>query len=154
MLQAMRSKAAGIVVKVLFSILVVSRAVWGSGDYSFVRRSDATELTVDNLKIPASALDQQYRSEMDRLRRTFGQIDPETARQFGLMDQVIQRLVNQTVLDRAAQRLGVRICDDGLRNRLMSDPHLKGPSGRVDADRFRQILSQNNLSEAGFIAML
>src|SRR5258708_3086170 len=154
MLQAMRSKAAGIVVKVLFSILVLSFAVWGLGDYSFLRRSDPTALTVDNLKIPASALDQQYRSEMDRLRRTFGQIDPETARQFGLMDQVIQRLVTQTVLDRAAQRLGVRIGDDVPRTRLMSHPQLKGPDGRFDAARFRQILSQNNLSEAGFIAML
>lgn len=154
MLQAMRSKAAGIVVKVLFSILVLSFAIWGIGDYSFLRRSDPTALQVDNVKIPASALDQQYRAEMDRLRRTFGQIDPEMARQFGLMDQVVQRLVTQTVLDRAAERLGVRIGDDILRSRLMSDPQLRGPDGRFDADRFRQILSQNNLSEAGFIALL
>ena len=154
MLQAMRSKAAGIVVKVLFSILVLSFAIWGIGDYSFLRRSDTTAVRVDDVKISATTLDQQYRNEMDRLRRTFGQIDPETARQFGLMDQVVQRLVNQTLLDKAAQRLGVRLGDDVLRSRLMNDPQLKGPDGRFDADRFRQILFQNNLSEAGFIAML
>ena len=91
MLQAMRSKAAGIVVKFLFSILVLAFAVWGIGDYSFLRKSDPTAVEIGNVKVPASQLDQQYRTELDRLRRTLGQIDPETARQFGLMDQVIQR---------------------------------------------------------------
>jgi len=154
MLQAMRSKAAGIVVKVLFSILVLSFAIWGIGDYSFLRRSDPEAVRVADVKIAASTLDQQYRSEMDRLRRSFGQIDPETARQFGLMDQVIQRLVNQTLLDKAAERLDIRIGDDVLRSRLMADPQLRGANGQFDPDRFRQLLFQNNLSEAGFLALM
>src|SRR3974390_203918 len=96
MLQAMRGKAAGIVVKFLFSILVLAFAVWGIGDYSFLRRADPTAVRIGDVKVPASQLDQQYRTEIDRLRRTLGQIDPETARQFGLMDQVIQRIVYRT----------------------------------------------------------
>lgn len=153
MLQAMRSKAAGIVVKFLFSILVLAFAVWGIGDYSFLKKSDPTALEIGNVKVPASQLDQQYRTELDRLRRTLGQIDPETARQFGLMDQVIQRVVYRTLLDKAAKDLGVRLGDDVVRSRVLADPQLQGPNGQFDRDRFQQILSQNNLTEAGFIAM-
>ena len=153
MLQAMRSKAAGIVVKFLFSILVLAFAVWGIGDYSFLRKSDPTALEIGNVKVPASQLDQQYRTELDRLRRTLGQIDPETARQFGLMDQVIQRIVYRTLLDRAAKDLGVRLSDEVVRSRVLADPQLQGANGQFDRDRFQQILYQNNLTEAGFITM-
>lgn len=153
MLQAMRSKAAGIVVKFLFSILVLAFAVWGIGDYSFLRTSDPTAVKIGSVKVTASQLDQQYRTEMDRLRSTLGQIDPETARQFGLMDQVIQRIVYRTLLDKAATDLGVRLSDDVVRSRVLADPQLQGPNGQFDRDRFQQVLYQNNLSEAGFIAM-
>jgi len=153
MLQAMRSKAAGIVVKFLFSILVLAFAVWGIGDYSFLKKSDPTALEIGNVKVPASQLDQQYHTELDRLRRTLGQIDPETARQFGLMDQVIQRVVYRTLLDKAAKDLGVRLGDDVVRSRVLADPQLQGPNGQFDRDRFQQILYQNNLTESGFIAM-
>src|SRR3954470_22278909 len=137
MLQAMRSKAAGIVVKALFSILVLSFAVWGIGDYSFLRRGDDTAVTVGGTTISASTLEREYRSELDRLRRTFGQIDPETARQFGLMDQVIQRLVNTTLLDKAATNLGMRMGDEVIRSRLFSDPSLQGPDGKPNRERFQ-----------------
>jgi peptidyl-prolyl cis-trans isomerase D len=153
MLQAMRSKAAGIVVKFLFSILVLAFAVWGIGDYSFLKKSDPTALEIGNIKVPASQLDQQYRTELDRLRRTLGQIDPETARQFGLMDQVIQRIVYRTLLDKAAKDLGVHLGDEVVRSRILADPQLQGPNGQFDRDRFQQILYQNNLNEAGFMTM-
>lgn len=151
MLQAMRSKAAGIVVKVLFSVLVLSFAVWGIGDYSFLRRTDATAVRVGDVNITSATLEREYRSELDRLRRTFGQIDPETARQFGLMDQVVQRLVNTALLDKAAMSLGMRMGDEVIRSRLFSDPSLQGPDGRPDRARFQQLLYQSNMSEQAFI---
>jgi peptidyl-prolyl cis-trans isomerase D len=151
MLQAMRSKAAGIVVKVLFSVLVLSFAVWGIGDYSFLRHSDDTAVKVGDVKIPSSALESAYRTELDRLRRSFGQIDPETARQFGLMDQVVQRLVNTTLLDKAATSLGMRMGDEVIRGRLFADPSLQGPDGKPDRAKFQQLLYQNNMTEPMFI---
>jgi peptidyl-prolyl cis-trans isomerase D len=153
MLQAMRSKAAGIVVKFLFSILVLAFAVWGIGDYSFLQKSDPTAVTIGDVKVPASRLDEQYRTALDRLRRTLGQIDPATARQFGLMDQVIQRMVYQTLLDRAAKDLGLRIGDNVVRSRILADPQLQGPNGQFDRDRFQQLLYQNNLTEPAFVSM-
>jgi peptidyl-prolyl cis-trans isomerase D len=154
MLQAMRSKAAGIVVKILFSILVLSFAVWGIGDYSFLRRTDPTAIQVGSVKIASSTLDQQYRTALDRMRQQFGgQLDAETAKQFGLVDQVVQRLVTQGLLDKAASDLGIRVGDDVLRARIAADPQLQGAGGQFDPQRFQQLLFQNNLSEAGFVEL-
>jgi peptidyl-prolyl cis-trans isomerase D len=152
MLQAIRSKAAGIVVRVLFSILVISFAIWGIGDYTFLRRGDTTAVKIGDESVTATALDQEYRNEINRLRRAIGQLDPEMARQLGLMDQIVQRIVTQKLLDKAAGDLGVRIGDDVVRGRLLAAPELQTPAGNFDRARFQQILYENNMNEAGFVA--
>ena len=93
MLQAMRSKAAGIVAKVLFSVLVLSFAVWGIGDYAFLRRDDPVAIKVAGIEVKASQVQAEYQQELERLRRAFGgTIDPEFVRQSGLIDRVVERV--------------------------------------------------------------
>ena len=153
MLQAFRSKIAGVIVKVLFALLIVSFAVWGVGDYAFLRQSDPAALKIGDTTITANQLSNEYRTELDRLRRTFGQIDAETARQFGLMDQVVQRLITQTLLGQAARDLGLRLGDDALRSRLLAEPSFRSPSGEFDRLRFQQFLEQSRMTESGFLAV-
>lgn len=153
MLQAMRNTAAGIVFKILFAILILSFAVWGIGDYAFLRQGDPTAVKVGDVTITSSALSQEYRTEMERLRRAFGQLDPEMARQLGLIDQVVQRLVTRTVLDQAAAELGVRVGDDVARNRILAEADFRTPGGEFDRARFQQFLFQSGMSEAGFVAL-
>ena len=152
MLSAFRSKVAGVIVKILFALLILSFAVWGIGDYAFLRQGDPAALKVGGTTVTASQLSNEYRSELERLRRTFGQIDTETARQFGLMDQVVQRMVNQTLLDRAAADLGLRLGNDALRNRLMAEPSFQTPAGEFDRLRFQQFLQQSGMTEGSFLA--
>jgi peptidyl-prolyl cis-trans isomerase D len=149
----MRSKAAGLVVKILFAILILSFAVWGIGDYAFLRQGDPTALRVGSTTITASALGQEYRNELERLRRAFGQLDPEMARQFGLIDQVVQRLVTRTVLDQAAASLGVRVGDDVARSRIAGDADFRTAGGEFDRARFQQFLFQSGTSEGAFVAL-
>ena len=47
MLQTIREKTTGTVVKVLFGLLVLSFALWGIGDYAFLRT------TADGAATPA-----------------------------------------------------------------------------------------------------
>jgi len=153
MLQAFRSSAAGVIAKILFALLIVSFAVWGIGDYAFLRQGDPTALKVGDTSVTSNQLSVEYRNELDRLRRTFGQIDVETARQFGLIDQVMQRLITQTLLNKAAQDLGLRLGDDALRGRLLAEPTFQSPSGEFDRLRFQQFLQQNGMTESGFLAV-
>lgn len=153
MLQVFRTKAAGVVVKLLFALLIVSFAVWGIGDYAFLRQGDPTAIEVGSTKVTASQLSAEYRNEINRLRQAFGQLDSETARQFGLMDQVVQRTVTQTLLDQAADKLGVRIGDEVLRSRILAEPTFQTPGGQFDRQRFQQFLQQASLSEGAFLQL-
>ena len=46
MLQTIRDKTAGVVVKVLFFLLVLSFAVWGIGDYRFLQRGETPAIAI------------------------------------------------------------------------------------------------------------
>ena len=155
MLQAMRSKAAGLVAKVLFSVLVLSFAVWGIGDYAFLRRDDPVAIKVAGVEVKASQVQAEYQQELERLRRAFGgTIDPEFVRQSGLIDRVVDRIVEQALLDRSAAKLGIAAGDDVVRARITSDPAFRGPTGQFDRFVFQQLLSQNGYNEQRYVETL
>lgn len=153
MLQAFRSTVAGVVVKILFGLLIISFAVWGIGDYAFLRQGDPTAIKVGDTTVTASKLSNEYRNELERLRRTFGPIDAETARQFGLMDQVVQRMVSQTLLTKAANDLGLRVGNEALRGRLMAEPSFQTSTGEFNRLRFQQFLQEQAMTEGAFLAL-
>ncbi|MGQ0663884.1 MAG: peptidyl-prolyl cis-trans isomerase [Pseudomonadota bacterium] len=154
MLQKLRDIAAGTVAKVLFALLVGSFALWGIGDYAFLRPGDPTALRVGAVNVTGTQLGIEYRRELDRLRRAFGQLDAEMARQIGVMDQVIERLIDRTVLDQAADKLGLLVSDEVVRNRITADPSFKGPGGTFDRYRFQQLLWGTGYNEQGFTELL
>jgi peptidyl-prolyl cis-trans isomerase D len=155
MLQALRSSAAGIISKVLFALLILAFAVWGIGDYAFLRRTDPTAVSVGSETITSSQLSEQYRREVDRLRRSLGQFDAEAARQFGVMDQVIDRLVARILWDREARKLGVAVGDDMVRGHIVADPAFRDPRTQsFDRGQYLRLLSENGYSEQRFVELM
>src|SRR5258705_366157 len=73
MLQAIRSKAGSLIVKILFALLIVSFGVWGIGDI-FRERSAAetTVASVGDINIQADELQNAVRREMARMSSLFG----------------------------------------------------------------------------------
>jgi peptidyl-prolyl cis-trans isomerase D len=154
MLQAIRTKTAGVVVKVMFAILVASFAVWGIGDYAFLRRSEPVAIRVGDTKISPEQLSIEYRREVDRLRRSFGQFDLELARQIGLMDQVVERVIRDTLFEKEAARLGIVVSDDIVRTRIAANPAFHGLGGGFDRNVFQRLLYENGYNEAQYIQLL
>jgi peptidyl-prolyl cis-trans isomerase D len=154
MLQTIRSKTAGVVVKVLFIVLVGSFAIWGIGDYTFLRRTEQVAIRVGDTKITPEQLSIEYRREVDRLRRSFGQFDLELARQIGLMDQVVDRMVRDTLFQKEAARLGIVVSDDVIRARIAANPAFHGFTGGFDRNVFQRVLYENGYNEAQYVQLL
>ena len=154
MLQTIRSKTAGVVVKVLFIVLVASFAVWGIGDYAFLRRGEEVAIRVGDAKITPEQLSIEYRREVDRLRRSFGQFDLEMAKQIGLINQVIERMVRDTLFEKEAARLGVVVSDDVVRARIAANPAFHGLGGGFDRNMFQRVLYENGYNEGQYVQLL
>jgi peptidyl-prolyl cis-trans isomerase D len=147
MLQSLRKSAGSFVIKLLFLLLVLSFAVWGIGDTFFFSGAGNTVAEVGGREISARELDGAYRQELDRLRRY--NIDEQQARQLGLLDQVLERLISATVYDEAAQQMGLVVSDQMLQQRI------RAQFGHdITAAQLQNILRSNGLTEPQFLGQL
>jgi peptidyl-prolyl cis-trans isomerase D len=148
MLQQIREKTTGMVVKILFGILVLSFAVWGVGDYAFLRNVDDTAIKVGETKVTLQQLETDYRQARDRLRRAFGGEVDES------LDPTVDRATTQAALDEEARRLGLVVSDALVRTRIANDPTFRGPAGQFDRFQFQRLLYENGFSEQRFVELV
>src|SRR6185312_12027535 len=131
MLQAIRSQAGSLVVKILFAVLIISFGVWGIADV-FRQRTPAetTVAEVGNISIKADELQRNVNREMESLRRMFGgAVTSDQAKQLGVVDNVLQRMVSNDLLVLEERRLGLLVDDQVVRNAVYANPAFHNSSG-------------------------
>jgi peptidyl-prolyl cis-trans isomerase D len=156
MLQAIRSKAGSLIVKILFALLIVSFGVWGIGDI-FRERSAAetTVASVGDINIQADELQNAVRSEMARMSSLFGgNFGAEQAKQLGLVDSVLNRIVGSDLLDLEERRLRLLVDDQVVRNAIIANPAFRNSAGVFDRNIFTNILAANQLTENRYVSLL
>ncbi|HVA15801.1 MAG TPA: SurA N-terminal domain-containing protein [Stellaceae bacterium] len=151
MLQAIRSKAETYIVKILFALLTATFALWGIGDIFRNWGTDTSVAKVGSQEITTDQVGQEARAEMDQLRSTLGtSIDADQAKQLGVVDAALERIVGGVLLDLETQRLKLLVGDEAVRQAIVNDPNFKGQQGGFDRDRYTQLLAANHMSEADF----
>ncbi len=147
MMEALRSSAGSWIAKIFIALLALSFGIWGIADVFRGGTSDVLA-SVGDKKITG----EEYRRAFDRQVRVFSQqqgvqITPDQARAIGLDRQVLAQLLQEASLDAQAAKLGLAISDAMIAERIASNKAFQGPNGQFDANRFRQILASNGLSE-------
>ncbi len=155
MLQAIRSKAGSFVVKALFALLILTFGIWGIGDIFRTRGTDTAVATVGDQNIRAEELQTALRRAIEQLSARFGSaIDPQQAKQLGLVDQTLTQLIDRSLIDQEAARLKLDVSDDLIRNMITDNPSFRGSDGRFDRGIFGAVLAANNLTEDQYVALL
>jgi peptidyl-prolyl cis-trans isomerase D len=155
MLQAIRSKAGSFVVKALFGILILTFGIWGIGDIFRNRPTDTVVATVGDESIRAEDLQSALQPALQRLSARFGTaIDLQQAKKLGIVDEVLQELIDRSLLDLEARQLRLDVSDDVIRNTITDNPSFRTPDGKFDRNLFDAVLAQNHLSEDQFVAMM
>ncbi len=152
MLQAMKSRAAKWVIRLLAVLLIISFAAWGVGDMITGRGVPTDVAEVGGTKITAREFGASFRNEVERLRRALGtEIDSEQARQFGTADAVLERLVAQRLLRLHADSSGILVGDDQIRQHIQDQPLFHGPAGGFDRVAFENALYRMGVSEQTYV---
>ncbi len=155
MLQAIRSRAASVVVKALFVLLILSFGIWGIGDIFRNHSPETVVATVGDRDIRAEELQNALRPVMERLSARLGSpIDLQQAKKLGVIDEVLRSLIDGSLLDQEAARLELGASDDVIRNAITRNPNFKGAGGTFDPAAFRALLAANGLSEDQYVARL
>ncbi len=153
MLTRLREGASSWPAKVILCVVAFSFVGWGVGDI-FVSRGETRVAEVGDAAIDVRDLQVAYRSRIRSLQSSGIRIDPGTdpARQQARL--ALEQLVQDTMLDQAAQTFGVATSDDTLRAAIVNNEMFHDVAGNFDAGVFAGILSMNGLTEETYLAGL
>ncbi|MGH6981076.1 MAG: SurA N-terminal domain-containing protein [Stellaceae bacterium] len=155
MLQAIRSRATGLVVQILFGVLILTFALWGIGDIFRGRGADTSVATVGGEKIDGTEVSAALRRQVDRMRQiTNATLNDEQIKELGLLDTVLTEVINQHLLDLEAQRLGLAVNDGAVRQAIVDNPAFHGTSGQFDRNIYLQLLQSNRMTDQQYESLL
>mgnify|MGYP001227777573 FL=1 len=154
MLRQIREKTGSLVVKIILFLLVISFGAWGIGDMVQFRGDDRPVAEVAGQDLSRRDVETEVRREMARLNPRFaGQLTPETARMLGLPQSVLGQMINDMLLNAAAQGMDIAISDNVVRDAVRSSTAFRSSlgAGGFDREKFQRMLYQFGLTEQEFL---
>ena len=142
----------------LFALIIPSFVFFGFENYQRMNdASHATVAVVDGQKITQAEWDEAHRSEADRLRASQPGLDSALLDSPQAKYATLESMVQERVLFAAANKLKLFVSDQRLARELLNDPAiagLRGPDGKLDEERYKQLLATQSLTPAGYEAMV
>lgn len=144
-----------IVTVILFSLLILSFAVWGIGDIFRSTSQSQAVAEVGDTVIDQRDFANALSREVSNLNRRLGsQLTGQQVRTFGIPQQVLSQMISRAVLDEKADRMGLLLTESQMRDQILENPAFQGSTGRFDPNRFTTFLRQINMSEQAYMAQL
>jgi peptidyl-prolyl cis-trans isomerase D len=148
MLKIFRASTSNIFFWAIILLLIVGLAGFGIGTggltSAYVARVGDREIDADDY---ARALDNELRAITAQLGRN---LNMEEARQFGVDRVVLARLINDATLDNEADRLGISVGDEAVREQILATPAFRGLDGSFDREAYSFALDRAGLSVRAF----
>lgn len=136
-------------VQIVLAIIILPFAFWGIDSY---RRSSGTDslATVNGEKISVQEFEDALRQQQSRLREMLGgNVAPGFFEQPEIKRSVLDTLVTQRLLVQEANRLGLGVPDEEVRE-LISSVEAFQTDGKFDKKKYESILAQKNLVPVAF----
>jgi len=146
MLESLRKGVRSVFVKTLLAVLVLSFAAWGIGASNAVA-------VIGDIEISDSYFTHAYRREFQRVANGLGgRLDPQQAREMGLVEATLQQIIGRKLLDQAADDLGLTAATRAVQAIIQANPAFSNSSGRFDPAVYRQTLASNGFDPVTYEA--
>ncbi len=135
---------------VIASFIVAIFAVWG-GAGSLGQGSKANLLvSVGKEKITADEYTQALRSRLEALKKEFKELNQNIIQQLSVPQQVLEQMVEQSLILQMAREMGLKVSDEELRDRIIAYPVFQHEGKFIGFDQYRRILEWNHISLQDF----
>ncbi|GLP94847.1 SurA N-terminal domain-containing protein [Paraferrimonas sedimenticola] len=156
MLERIREGAQGPAAKIILILVILSFAVAGVGNY-LAGGNEVVVAEVNEVQITANQLEQAYQNERARLEQQMGDMFDSLAADPNYLDSVkqgvLERLVTKTLLEQAAQDLGLRVSDELVRDTIGNMEEFK-IAGAFNNERYLALIRQIGMTPKGFAEMI
>lgn len=154
MLSKLREHAQGWIAWILVSLICLTFAIWGIGNYLVGGGGDEWKAKVNGKKISERQFRQNYDRLVGQMRDQFGNafgITPEISKT--LKTQALDNLIRSQVIYQALRRAGFRISPLDLRGFIESEPAFQ-VDGKFNLNRYQAMLGQMSYSENQYLDQL
>ncbi|WP_434667804.1 peptidylprolyl isomerase [Aeromonas sp. NJAU223] len=152
MLDKLREGAQGKVAKVILGLIILSFALAGVGSY-LNGPARTAPATVNGNDISAPALENAYRNERARMESQMGEAFNQLAANPDYMKQfrrgVLDRLIDQALIDGKARELGLRVSDEQIKQAIVAMPEF-AENGKFNNDRYLQLIRRAGMTPEMF----
>ena len=133
---------------ILMGLVMVGLVGFGSTNFG---GSVGSIATVGDTEVDASRYARELQSEMNAFQAETGtRVTMEMARNFGLDQQVLSRVIATAALEDESRRLGISVGDKNLRDRIVDIPAFQGVDGKFDREGYTFALEQSGLTASEF----
>ncbi len=154
MIQAFQKFSQSRFAKVFLAIVALSfMAFFGGGSWFRPHDPNAVVADVGNLSIGRYEFSEKVQKQAQHMMAESGtSINREDLLKIGLPQMILRQLIEDTLLNLEAARLGLTMSDETLRQFIHSMKAFQNDQGVFDRTVFVQILRANGLAEDAFIA--
>ncbi|WP_105902416.1 peptidylprolyl isomerase [Vibrio gangliei] len=156
MMDRLREGVNGIAVKIILVLIILSFVFAGVSSY-LVGGSGNVAAKVGNTTIDRGAFEQAYQNERNRMQSQMGDYfstlmgDPQYVQTF--RKSVLDRMINDVLLEQYAQTLGLRVSDDQVSQLILTMPQFQ-TNGKFDQDIYAATLRRAGFSPDSFAEYL
>jgi peptidyl-prolyl cis-trans isomerase D len=139
----------------MFVLGIPSLALVGLDGYSRFNDTGKVVAQFDGSKITQPEWDEAHKREVERIRAQMPNVDPKLLDSDEARRATLDQLVNERLLALAAQRQLLITSDARLARDLQQNPviaGLRGPDGKLDMERYRQLAASQGLTPEGLEA--
>lgn len=140
------------IVRIFFGLLVVVFVFWGiSNVVTMIGSSDAVA-TVAGQPISLTSVENTYQNTINRIAQQQGGKPLSAEERQLIAGGIVGEAIDKAAMAHEVARLGVAAPPDALRRQVFAMSVFQGQNGKFDMSRFKQVLADNNLTPAMFMA--
>ena len=148
MMDSLRTAANSLVLKIIFGIIIVSFILTGVSGY-LIGGGNNYAAKVNDQEISRGQFENAFNSERNRMQQQLGDQYSELAANEGYMktlrQQVLNRLIDEALLDQYARELKLGISDEQVKQAIFATPAFQ-VDGKFDTSRYNGILNQMGMT--------
>ena len=134
---------------VLVILIIPSFVLFGVEGYNSRDGRGAVVAKIGDLEITQQQWDAMHQQEVDRIRATMPNLDPKMLGSEEARYATLERMVSDRLMALASEKQLLVTSDQRLANYLKQDPSiagLRGPDGKLDMDRYRQLAASQGMT--------
>jgi peptidyl-prolyl cis-trans isomerase D len=140
---------------ILFLLIFPSFVLFGLEGYNRFQEKGEAVAKVDGVEILQGEWDAAHKQEVERIRQQMPSLDSKLLDSPAARYATLERMVRDRVIAAAAQKAKLTTSDQRLARELQNDEaiaSLRGPDGKLDMARYRQLLAAQRMTPEMFEA--